>query len=122
MSKHPALVAHNDAMSLQDKVATKITEFAGSMAFVWLHVTLFAAWIVANITVWKFDAYPFQLLTLVVSLEAIFLSTFVMIGQNHQGQLAEAKADHDYENQVLELRRNTELTEAVHKLVKEIHG
>jgi uncharacterized membrane protein len=61
------------------------------------------------------------MLTLVVSLEAIFLSTFVMIGQNRQASFQQAKADHDFSEQELELKTNTELTRAIHVLTTELH-
>ena len=64
---------------------------------------------------------PWPKLTLIVSLEAIFLSTFVMIGQNRQSTFQQAKADHDFLAQELELKTNTDLTRAVHQLTKEIH-
>ena len=64
---------------------------------------------------------PWPTLTLTVSLEAIFLSTFVMIGQNRQADFAQRKADHDFTEQELELKLNTELTKAIHALAKEIH-
>jgi len=65
---------------------------------------------------------PWPKLTLVVSLEAIFLSTFVMIGQNRQSAFQQAKADHDFIEQEQELKLNTELTRAIHQLATEIHG
>jgi uncharacterized membrane protein len=64
---------------------------------------------------------PWPTLTLVVSLEAIFLSTFVMIGQNRQAAFQQAKADHDFETQELELKTNTELTREIHVLTTELH-
>jgi uncharacterized membrane protein len=64
---------------------------------------------------------PWPTLTLVVSLEAIFLSTFVMIGQNRQSAFQQAKADHDFEAQELELKTNTELTRQIHFLTVELH-
>jgi uncharacterized membrane protein len=64
---------------------------------------------------------PWPTLTLVVSLEAIFLSTFVMIGQNRQAALQRAKADHDFVEQELELKTNTDLTRAIHVLTTELH-
>lgn len=57
-----------------------------------------------------------------LSLEAIFLSTFVMIGQNRQADFSEAKADHDFREQELELKLNTELTRAIHELASQIHA
>ena len=78
---HPALVTHAEerAQSVQNRIADAITTFAGSMWFVYLHVVWFAIWIVFGV-----ERYPFGLLTMIVSLEAIFLSTFVMISQNRQ--------------------------------------
>src|SRR6478672_5839647 len=77
--KHPVLIDHelSRAKSAQNRVADMITAFAGSMTFVYLHLIWFAAWII-----FRLEAYPYGLLTMIVSLEAIFLSTFVMISQN----------------------------------------
>jgi uncharacterized membrane protein len=70
---------------------------------------------------WRAESNPWPTLTLIVSLEAIFLSTFVMIGQNRQAALQKAKADHDFIEQELELKTNTELTRAIHRLTSELH-
>jgi uncharacterized membrane protein len=86
---------------LQDRIADWITAFAGSMAFVYLHVAWFAAWIVINVTGWRFDPFPFGLLTLIVSLEAIFLSTFVMISQNRESARSDLRAKQDFETNAL---------------------
>jgi uncharacterized membrane protein len=86
---------------LQDRIADRITDFAGSMAFVYLHVAWFAAWIVMNETGWRFDPFPFGLLTLIVSLEAIFLSTFVMISQNRESAHSDLRAELDFETNAL---------------------
>ncbi len=87
---------------LQDKLADIITAFSGSMAFVYLHTVFFAVWIVMNMGGNRnvfgfkpFDPYPFQLLTLIVSLEAIFLATFVLISQNRMGAQADKRAELD---------------------------
>ncbi|WP_063776280.1 DUF1003 domain-containing protein [Streptomyces sp. WM6386] len=103
------------AEDVQLRIADWITRFAGSMWFVYIHVVVFAVWMV-----WA-EKSPWPTLTLIVSLEAIFLSTFVMIGQNRQAEFTRKKADHDYEAQELELRHNTQLTELVHTLTVEIH-
>src|SRR4051794_28154416 len=107
--QHPAVVAHQArrAADIQLRVADWITAFAGSMRFVYLHAVVFAVWMLAV------ESGPWPKLTLIVSLEAIFLSTFVMIGQNRQAAFAEAKADHDFNEQELELKTNTELTRAI---------
>ncbi|GAB4007344.1 DUF1003 domain-containing protein [Nocardioides ultimimeridianus] len=116
--RHPGVAAYLEtrAASVQNRVADAITAFAGSMMFVYVHVVGFAAWMLLA------ESSPWPTLTLVVSLEAIFLSTFVMIGQNRQAGLAKAKADHDYTAQELELRTNTELTREIHRLTTELHS
>jgi uncharacterized membrane protein len=101
--------------SFELRIADRITTFAGSMSFVWLHAALFAVWMLF------FEKSPWPTLTLVVSLEAIFLSTFVMIGQNRQAAFQQAKADHDFGAQELELKTNTELTRQIHLLTTELH-
>jgi len=87
--------------SNQDRAADAITRFAGSMSFVYLHVGWFAVWIVLNAglvgSALVFDDFPFGLLTMIVSLEAIFLSTFVMISQNREAMRAEVRANLDFE-------------------------
>jgi uncharacterized membrane protein len=67
------------------------------------------------------EKYSWPILALVVSLEAIFLSTFVMIGQNRQAAFQQAKADHDFVAQELELKANTELTRQIQTLTEELH-
>jgi uncharacterized membrane protein len=104
------------AANAQLRVADAITAFAGSMPFVYIHAVVFAAWMIFV------ESDPWPKLTLVVSLEAIFLSTFVMIGQNRQSAFQQAKADHDFVEQEQELKVNTELTRAIHALATEIHS
>lgn len=86
---------------LQDRASDAITGFSGSMAFVYLHVLWFVVWIVGNVFWWHFDPFPFGLLTLVVSLEAIFLSTFVLISQNREAARSEIRSEIDFETNVL---------------------
>ena len=114
---HPAwaAVAAQRADHVQLNIADAITAFAGSMPFVYIHAALFAAWMLF------FEASPWPTLTLIVSLEAIFLSTFVMIGQNRQAAFAKAKADHDFNESELELKTNTDLTRQIHDLTVELH-
>jgi uncharacterized membrane protein len=114
---HPAVIdeAIRRNQSFQLRVADRITAFAGSMSFVFIHAVLFAVWMVV------LERSPWPTLTLVVSLEAIFLSTFVMIGQNRQAAFQQTKADHDFETQELELKTNTELTRQIHALTTELH-
>jgi uncharacterized membrane protein len=114
---HPAVLeeARRRSGTFQLRVADRITAFAGSMNFVWIHAALFAVWMLFM------EKSPWPTLTLVVSLEAIFLSTFVMIGQNRQAAFQQAKADHDFEAQELELQTNTDLTRQIHVLTQELH-
>jgi uncharacterized membrane protein len=115
---HPVVVDHTArrAADIQLRVADAITAFAGSMRFVYIHVLVFALWMLV------FEKSPWPTLTLIVSLEAIFLSTFVMIGQNRQADFAQRKANHDFMEQEQELKMNTELTKAIHALASEIHA
>jgi len=114
---HPVVVAqfNKRAADVQLRIADKITAFAGSMTFVYLHAALFATWMLA------FEKSPWPTLTLIVSLEAIFLSTFVMIGQNRQASFQQAKADHDYGDIDKLLVENTELTRLIHQLTADLH-
>jgi uncharacterized membrane protein len=89
---------------LEDKAADKITTFAGTMSFVYIHSFWFGVWVLVNLGLLgvglEFDKFPFGLLTLIVSLEAIFLSTFVMISQNRQANAAEIRSELDYQTDV----------------------
>ena len=116
-SRHPVVLAEEArrAADLQLRIADWITAFAGSMRFVYLHVVGFALWMLFV------ESEPWPKLTLIVSLEAIFLSTFVMIGQNRQAAFQQAKADHDFTEQELELKTNTEITREIHTLTSELH-
>ena len=107
------------ASNAQLRLADKITAFAGSMTFVWVHCAIFALWVASGL--FGVDGYPFQFLTFVVSLEAIFLSTFVLIGQNRQAAFQQAKADHDFHEQEMALQRNTELTQTIVAMLEEVH-
>ncbi|MBD8606410.1 DUF1003 domain-containing protein [Aeromicrobium sp. CFBP 8757] len=116
-STHPVVTAFHDLRrhDLQVRVADAITSFAGSMRFVYLHAAVFLLWMLVV------ESTPWPTLTLIVSLEAIFLSTFVLIGQNRQAAFQLAKADHDFVQQELELQTNTELTRAIHVMTTELH-
>ncbi len=95
---------HEKKKSIEDRFSDAITDFAGSLHFVYVHTIWFGIWILINIGIFafgsQFDPYPFGLLTLIVSLEAIFLSTFVMISQNRQAKREEIRAQLDYETDV----------------------
>ncbi len=115
---HPVVVKQTRKRrgDVQLRIADAITAFAGSMRFVYIHAVAFAVWMLV------FEKSPWPTLTLVVSLEAIFLSTFVMIGQNRSAAFQQAKADHDFLEQELELKKNTDLTQAIHSLTQQVHA
>lgn len=100
MSKNVNLEFDN-VSTLSVKIADKITEWAGSMGFVLVHVLWFAWWIFANEGFFGpkyiFDPFPYGLLTMIVSLEAIFLATFIMISQNISSKKSELRAEHEYQ-------------------------
>jgi uncharacterized membrane protein len=85
----------------QDRAADRITAFAGSLNFVYLHSVWFGIWVLLNVGILgaslEFDKFPFGLLTMIVSLEAIFLSTFVMVSQNRQAARADLRSELDFE-------------------------
>ncbi len=114
---HPSVLAEarHRSEDVQLRIADAITRFAGSMTFVYVHVVWFAVWMLVV------EKSPWPTLTLIVSLEAIFLSTFVMIGQNRQADFQQRKADHDFQAQELELNANTDLTKQIHELTRAIH-
>ena len=120
---HPSVahVAEERGESWQLRLADVVTAFAGSMAFVWIHVVLFAVWMFVLGPNALNDPFPFNFLTMVVSLEAIFLATFVMIGQNRQAEVSARKAAHDYQEQELELKKNTKITLQTHKNTELLH-
>lgn len=115
--KHPAVLEQIEERQshVEVRLADGTTAFAGSMKFVYIHALVFAVWMLF------LEHDPWPKLTLVVSLEAIFLSTFVMIGQNRAAAFQQAKANHDFVEQEQELGTNTRLTRETQALIKEIH-
>jgi uncharacterized membrane protein len=119
---NPALAKHAEARagSVQNRIADAITRFAGSMLFVYLHVIWFAVWIVFRV-----ENYPFGLLTMIVSLEAIFLSTFVMISQNRADTKRQIVADQQWKMVQEEDHQNRELLDLsnqILELTKAVHA
>ena len=119
---NPALLKHAEerAENAQNRVADKITTFAGSMAFVYIHVIWFAAWIGLGV-----ERYPYGLLTMIVSLEAIFLSTFVMISQNRADAKRQVLADEEWKTVQDEDNQNEELlslSKQILDLTKDVHA
>ncbi len=130
---HPHLIRLTEqrAASLQNRISDAITWFAGSMWFVYLHIGIFGYWVLTSGRPFVDDPFPFGLLTMAVSLEAIFLSTFVMISQNRADARRQVLADHqwtlvqDEERQNEELliisRQLLEITQQVHALTISVH-
>jgi uncharacterized membrane protein len=119
---HPVLVQHEEERSrnLQDRIADAITSFAGSMPFVYLHVIWFTLWIALRV-----EDFPFGFLTMLVSLEAIFLSTFVMISQNRADEKRAELAEHQWQIVQSEEKQNEELlnlSRQILDLTKQIHS
>jgi uncharacterized membrane protein len=112
---NPALVKHAEerADDVQNRIADRITTFAGSMTFVYLHILWFGSWIIFRV-----EDYPFGLLTMIVSLEAIFLSTFVMISQNRADAKRQVIADQQWRTVQEEDNQNNQLLD----LSKQILG
>ena len=116
-SHHPVVVAHQArrAADVQLRIADAITTLPARCRSSTFMPSPSRAWMLFV------ESDPWPRLTLVVSLEAIFLSTFVMIGQNRQAAFQHAKADHDFASEEQELRLNTEITRAIHALTTELH-
>jgi len=122
LEPNPALLEHarQRADSLNNRVADLITAFAGSMLFVYIHLLWFGCWIGFSV-----EGYPYGLLTMIVSLEAIFLSTFVMISQNRADAKRQVLADQQWETVKEEDTQNKELLDLsnqILELTKAIHA
>jgi uncharacterized membrane protein len=122
LEPNPVLVEHakERAQSVQNRIADRITQFAGSMAFVYLHILWFGLWIGLGA-----EKYPYGLLTMIVSLEAIFLSTFVMISQNRADAKRQVIADQQWETVKEEDTQNQQLLDLSNQildLTKAIHS
>ena len=111
MPINPALLKHAEQRrkSLENRVADR---FAGSMLFVYLHIIWFASWIILGV-----EHYPYGLLTMIVSLEAIFLSTFVMISQNRADEKRQVLADHQWQTVQEEEQENEELLQLSNQIL-----
>jgi uncharacterized membrane protein len=122
LEPNPALLEHakERAESVQNRIADRITAFAGSMFFVYIHLLWFSCWIVFRV-----EGYPYGLLTMIVSLEAIFLSTFVMISQNRADAKRQVVADLQWQTVKEEDEQNQELlslSNQILDLTKAIHA
>jgi uncharacterized membrane protein len=112
---NPALLKHSQerAQDVQNRVSDKITAFAGSMTFVYIHVLWFGLWIGLGV-----EKYPFGLLTMIVSLEAIFLSTFVMISQNRADAKRQVIADQQWKTVQTEDQQNQQLLDLSNQILR----
>lgn len=114
------------ARTFQERMADLITAFFGSMAFVYVHAVWFSLWILLNIglvhvpLISEFDPFPFQLLTMIVSLEAIFLSTFVLISQNRSQELSERRAELDLHVNLLAEQKAAKVLDMLHEIAKQL--
>lgn len=117
-----------EARTVQGRVADAITTFSGSMAFVWVHAVWFGLWVLLNIGllhiphISEFDPFPFSLLTMVVSLEAIFLSTFVLISQNRLAAASEKRAELDLQVNLLAEQKATKILEMLDQIARQFDG
>jgi uncharacterized membrane protein len=105
---------------VQNRIADQITAFAGSMWFVYIHIIWFSCWIGLGV-----EKYPYGLLTMIVSLEAIFLSTFVMISQNRADAKRQVIADQQWQTVKEEDNQNEQLLDLsnqILELTKAIHS
>lgn len=112
------------AKSAQDHIADAITWFSGSLPFVYFHVILFAVWIGVNLEIAgmpAFDQYPFGMLTTIVSLEAIFLSTFVLVSQNRQAAIADRRSELDLQINLLTEYELTRVLTLVDEIAKKLN-
>lgn len=108
--------------SASDRIASYISRFCGSMPFVWVHVVFFAGWILLNTLALPrpFDPYPFTFLTLVVSLEAIFLSTFIMIAENRQERISERRSLLDLQINILAEQEGTKTLQILEAIARKL--
>jgi len=105
-----------------DRLAEKIAGFCGSMTFVWVHVIWFGGWILLNLLpgVRHVDPFPFTFLTLIVSLEAIFLSTFILISQNVDSRISERRSHLDLQLNLLSEQENTKMIMMLHAIATKV--
>ena len=108
--------------SRADRIAAFVASFCGSMPFVWLHVLLFFVWLALNSWpgIGHFDPYPFTFLTLVVSLEAIFLSAFILISQNYELRISDRRNQLDLQINLLTEQENTKMLQLLERIAEKV--
>src|SRR5260370_33258836 len=115
---------HDETISPAQRIADLIADFSGSLVFLFINLAVFAIWILANTVgpaIWHFDKYTFQFLTMAVALEAIFLSSFVLISQNRQAAKDRIKADLDYQVNVKAELEMGAMNEHIHDIEQKLH-
>jgi uncharacterized membrane protein len=114
--------AAKEERTSSDRVAEAVANFCGSMVFVWVHMIWFGAWILINVLpgVPHIDPFPFTFLTLVVSLEAIFLSTFILISQNHDSKISERRNHLDLQINLLSEQENTQMLRILRAIAERV--
>jgi uncharacterized membrane protein len=118
-AKNPALAQHQQelARAFENRLADDITRFAGSMRFVYLHIVWFALWILLQV-----EHYPYGLLTMIVSLESIFLSTFLLISQNRSDERRQAVADQQWESVQVSQEQQNEVLRNTRQILESIRA
>jgi len=105
-----------------DRMAEFVATFCGSITFVWIHAVLFTIWIAWNVVpgMPRFDPYPFTFLTLCVSLEAIFLSSFILIAQNYEMRVTERRSQLDLQINLLAEQENTKMLQLLENIARKV--
>jgi len=108
--------------TMADRIAEFVARFCGSITFVWIHAAVFACWIAWNALpgLPHFDPYPFTFLTLVVSLEAIFLSSFILISQNYEMRVTERRGQLDLQINLLAEQENTKILQMLDRMARKM--
>jgi uncharacterized membrane protein len=114
--------AAKEERTASDRVAEVIAKFCGSMTFVWVHVAWFGIWVLINVMpgLPHIDPFPFTFLTLVVSLEAIFLSTFILMSQNHDTKISERRNHLDLQINLLSEQENTQMLTMLRAIAEKV--
>jgi uncharacterized membrane protein len=113
--------AQKQKRTMGEKISEAVAGFCGSMTFVWVHVAWFGMWVVINsMPKFAFDPFPYTFLTLVVSLEAIFLSTFILISQNHDTQMSERRNHLDLQINMLAEQESTKTLELLKRVAERV--
>ncbi len=118
--------AGHDSRTASDRFADIVSAFCGRIGFVWVHCVWFVLWLLVNATAifpagMRFDPPPFPMLTLIVSLEAIFLSTFILISQNHQQHLGDKRNHLDLQINLLAEQENSQMLTMLHQIMERLN-